>query len=270
MPDSQPTATLSANGTAYELIGKVDAPVVVLIHGLGLCRHLWAEYLPALSKRYRVLNYDLYGHGDSLPPPEKASLTVYSEQVAQLMDELEIATATIVGFSIGGMINRRFSLDHADKVSALAILNSPHDRGSDAQKQVEQRAATVADQGALATMDSALQRWFTAEFHASHPQVLRQVIDWRLLADPESYAQAAWVLAAGVTELIQDQLDINAPALVLTCENDTGSTPAMSRSISAQIPGSEVQIVPRLQHLGLLEDVPQFLQILLDFLAKVK
>ena len=62
-------AERSDNGSVYELSGPVDAPVVVLIHGLGLNRHVWQWHEPALASGFRVLNYDLFGHGDSAPPP---------------------------------------------------------------------------------------------------------------------------------------------------------------------------------------------------------
>ena len=260
----------SSNGTAYELSGPADAPVMVLIHGLGLCRHLWVDYLPEFNTQYRVLNYDLFGHGDSAPIPDTASLTVYSEQLASLLDDLQIDCVVIVGFSIGGMINRRFAVDHADKVSALVILNSPHDRGAEGQRLVEERAKMVADQGALATMDSALKRWFTPEFHTSHPQTLQKVVDWRKRVDKYSYTQVTWVFAAGVTELIMDELPIKVPTLVLTCENDSGSTPAMSDSIANQIPAAQVQIIPKLQHLGLLEQPAVFISAILNFLKKAQ
>ena len=254
------------DGTEYDLHGPEDAPVIALIHGLGLCRHLWRPHLPALSAACRVLNYDLYGHGDSAPLPVEASLTVYARQLAGLMDHLGIDRASVVGFSIGGMINRRFALDHPERLSALVILNSPHDRGDEAQRLVEDRARTVRDQGALATMDAALQRWFTPGFRAAHPDAMRLIRDWRLKADPESYAQAAWVLAYGVRELLRPSRPISAPTLVMTCENDSGSTPAMSRAIAAEIPGAETLIVPELRHLGLTEQPLAFTGPILDFL----
>ena len=71
---------------------------------------------------------------------------LYARQLCGLLDHLQIDKAAIVGFSIGGMINRRFALDYADRLSALAILNSPHDRGDEAQALVEARAAAVRDQ----------------------------------------------------------------------------------------------------------------------------
>ena len=66
-------------GTAFELTGPSGAAVVVLVHGLGLNRYVWQWHEPALSQRYRVLSYDLYGHGDSVPPPETSSLALFSK-----------------------------------------------------------------------------------------------------------------------------------------------------------------------------------------------
>ena len=258
------------DGTAFDLHGPDDAPVIALIHGLGLCRHLWTPHLPALSKHYHVVNYDLYGHGDSAPAPSKASLKVYSDQLATLLDHLGIDQAAIVGFSIGGMINRRFALDHGHRVSALAILNSPHDRGMDGQRAVEERARTVHEQGALATMDAALARWFTPDFRAAHPEIMDKVREWRLLADSESYAQAAWVLAHGVRELIRPDPAVMAPSLVMTCQNDSGSTPAMAHAIAAEISGARTLIVPDLQHLGLIEAPDAFTAPVMDFLQTLK
>ena len=64
----------SSSGTVYELTGPKDAPVIALIHGLGLNRHTWEAHEPVLAAQYRVLNYDLYGHGASAPPPTKPFL----------------------------------------------------------------------------------------------------------------------------------------------------------------------------------------------------
>ena len=241
---------------------------MVLIHGLGLARGLWEAHLPAFAG-YRVLLYDLYGHGESAPPPETASLRVYADQIAALMAEVGMTRAHIVGFSIGGMINRRFALDYPDLVASLVILNSPHDRGTEAQEMVEARAKSVRDQGAFSTFDEALKRWFTHGYleKSDGAEVVRH---WRGLVDAESYAQTAWVLAHGVRELIAPDPAVETPTLVMTCENDSGSTPAMSHAIGAEITGSEVIIVPRLQHLGLMEDPDAFTAPILNFLQRVE
>ena len=259
---------ITPDGIYYDLDGPENAPVIALIHGLGLCCRLWEPHLKALSQNYRVLNYDLYGHGKSLPPSKEATLAVYAKQLADLMEHLKIEKAAIIGFSIGGMINRRFALDYPKKTTSLAILNSPHNRGEELQAQVEARAKTVRDQGAMSTMESALQRWFTPQY-LQEGKGVKLVREWRELVDPESYAQAAWVLANGVRELVAPSPAIAKSTLVITSENDTGSTPKMSYDIAAEIEGSETIIVPHLQHLGLMEQPDLFTNLILEFLERI-
>ena len=76
-------------------------------------------------------------------------------------------------------------------------------------------------------------------------------------------------LAQGVPELIRPEPPIRAPALVMTAENDSGSTPAMSHAITAELPCAEpTRIVPALQHLGLMEDPAAFAAPTLTFLQR--
>jgi len=233
------------DGTAYEVIGNADHPALVLIHGLGLCRHIFDDFIEAWSKDYQLITYDLYGHGESAPPPATASLKVYSNQIAHLLDHLNIQTASLIGFSIGGMINRRFAFDHSDRLQNLVILNSPHDRGDEAQLAVEERAAKVREQGPTATLDAALKRWFTPAYLKSGNGVAK-VRSWR------------------------NRPPITKPTLVMTCENDTGSTPKMSRDIAGEIADSETIIVDHLQHLGLMERPDLFINPVLTFLNSNK
>ncbi len=256
----------SANGTVYELHGPEGRPVVALVHGLGLTRETWAGHLPALKQNYRVLNYDLFGHGESAALPEKPSVTMFAQQLRDLLDELNIDRVAIIGFSLGGMINRRFAMDYPDRVSSLVVLNSPHDRGEEAQKLVEQRAADTSAGGPGATLDATIERWFTEEFRINNADIIDQIRGWVLANDPAIYAQCRMVLAHGVKEIIQPDPPIIHPTLVMTCENDSGSTPKMSRDIAAEITGAKAIIVPTLQHMGLVERPDLFTAPILEFL----
>ena len=274
----------TADGSAWWLHGPAEgaadrtadeAPPLVLIHGLGLNRHCWDWQLPALAARHRVLAYDLYGHGDSAAPPGRPDLTLYAAQLAGLLDALEIPRAVLIGFSLGGMINRRFAMDYPGRAAALAILNSPHERSAEAQRLVEQRAAD-SGAGPAATLDATLERWFTAAFRAAQPQIIERVRRWVLGNDPQHYAHCRQVLASGVIELIRPQPPIGGaggaplPTLVMTAENDSGSTPAMARAIAAEIAGARLHIVPRLQHMGLVEEPALFVAPLLEFLDQLR
>ena len=89
-----------------------------------------------------------------------------------------------------------------------------------------------------------------------------------LANDPANYAAHRQVLAEGVRELIAPDPPITLPTLVMTCEHDSGSTPAMSHAIAAETPGAETLIIPGLQHLGLIEQPGLFSQPVQDFLDR--
>tara|TARA_Y100000022_G_scaffold133471_1_gene115873 strand:- start:464 stop:1279 length:816 start_codon:yes stop_codon:yes gene_type:complete len=269
MSTIQPGYEIAPDGTAYDVLQKADAPVVVLIHGLGLCRHMWRDHIADFASDYQVVSYDLLGHGDSAAPTAPTDLSLYAKQLCGLLDHLQIEKAALVGFSIGGMINRRFALDHANRLSALAILNSPHDRGDKAQAMVEARAAAVRSEGAMATMEAALERWFTDDYRTSYPDFMETVRVWRRQVDTQSYAEAAWVLATGVKELTRPTKRVNVPTIVITSENDSGSTPDMAATIAGEIDQVEICIVPELKHLGLIEQPQSFTLPVIEFFRKL-
>ncbi len=257
------------NGTAYDMSGIPSNPNVVLVHGLGVNRQMWQDYVTVLSRRYHVLTYDLYGHGESLRVPSNISLSLFSNQLNDLLHELQIDKCVVIGFSLGGMINRRFAMDFPNRVSALVILNSPHERDPEEQQIIEKRVNDTAEKGPKGTLDASIARWFTPEFRSRRPDVIGEVSDWISSNDPTVYFQSRVVLAKGVTELIRPQPPLAFPTLVITCENDSGSTPSMSNAIASEIVNSRVEIIPELQHLGLLEDPAEFLKPIADFLASL-
>ena len=104
----------ASDGTVFDLHGPENAPLVVLIHGVGLNRHCWQWTIPALADRYRVASYDFYGHGESPDPPETPTLGLLSRQLQGVLDACGVQSAAIVGFSLDGMIARRFAQDHPD------------------------------------------------------------------------------------------------------------------------------------------------------------
>ena len=261
------------DGTAYEIHGPDNgtegAETLILIHGLGLSMRTWDAFIPALSQDYRVIIYDLCGHGHSDLPDETPSLSVLSRQLNALCEHLSISKAHLIGFSLGGMINRRFAMDYPDKVASLAILNSPHERGEDQQALVEQRAKDTSTGGAEATIETTLMRWFTPAYRQTHITTVDWVRQTVLANDPKNYADHRFVLANGVLELIRPTPPLSVPSLVITCEHDEGSNVAMSQAIAQEIDGARLVIIPELQHLGLLERPALFTAPILSFLEDI-
>lgn len=249
---------IAPDGTVYDLIGPKDAPVVVLIHGLGLNRGFWQWTKPALSDCFRVLSYDLVGHGQSPAPSSPPSLGLFSEQLEGLMDLIGIQSVSIVGFSLGGMIARRAAQDMPDRVDALAILHSPHKRSPEAQEAIEKRIDQARTDGPTAIIEAALSRWFTQGYRDNHPAMMDLFRHWIMSNDINMYHTIYRVLADGIDELIQPTPPIACPALVMTGDEDYGNGPEMAAAIAAEIDGAETHILNGLRHMALAEDPVAF------------
>ena len=257
----------SANGTAFEVEGE-GAPVL-LVHGMGLNRHMWDGQLASMNRLFRTIRYDLLGHGDSIRQHGPCALADFSEQVIRLLDHLRLERCALVGFSLGGMIGRAIAIAHPDRVSALAILNSPHDRSAEQRAAMMSRLDLALEAGPEATIEMALQRWFTEDFARRSPHTLDRVRAWMNANDAQSYVQIYRVLATGDAELVEAIRAIHCPTLVLACEHDYGNSADMARRMAALIPNARAVVIPGLKHMGLVEEPAAINAALLPFLEEV-
>ena len=262
-------SSVTADGTCFDVTGPADAPPVVLVHGLGLNRHMWRGQIDALADRFRVITYDLFGHGETPPQGASPSLTTFSEQVRALLDHLGISSAAVAGFSLGGMIVRRLAMDHAERVRALAILHSAYARSAAARQAVQDRVHQARRDGPEATVANALDRWFSPDYRAQHPEVMAQVRTWILANDRQVYPGNYQVLVDGVDELVAPRPAIACPTLVMTGDEDFGNSPEMSHAIAAEIAGSRLVILEGLRHMAMVEAPERFNRELLSFLDDV-
>lgn len=244
---------MAPDGTRFELSGPADAPVVVLIHGLGLNKECWQWTTPSLTDAYRVLSYDLYGHGASVAPPQTPSLSLFATQLARLLDHCGIERATITGFSLGGMIARRFAQDTPQRAQALVILHSPHKRSDAAQAAILKRVDQAREMGPRSTVKAALERWFTEAFRIANPDMMELVRGWVTANQKPIYHTIYRVLATGIDEIITPDPALTCPALVITGDEDYGNGPEMAHAIAAEIPGANTLILPGLRHMALAE-----------------
>lgn len=256
------------NGTTYELTGPEDAPVVVLIHGLGLTRAVWQWMLPDLA-RFRVVTYDLIGHGETAPPQGQPTLKDLADQLANLLDHLGIDKAALVGFSLGGMVARRFAQDRPDRTTALVVLHSAHARTEEQQGAILFRVEQAREHGPEATVDLALQRWYTEHAQATRPDLIALTRSWILANRREVYVKLYRILANGVDEIVAPQPPITVPTLVLTGDEDTGNGPEMSVAIATEIPRARLVILKGLRHMALAEDPSAVNRPVVDFLTEV-
>lgn len=253
------------DGTVYQTAG--EGPPVVLVHGLGLNRHMWKWYVEALAPHFRVVTYDLLGHGESVKHAAPYRMSQFVDQIEALCAHLDVDQCAIAGFSLGGIINRAYALSHPERVRALVILNSYHDRTEEQRAAVLQRVEQARQSGPTATIDAALERWFTPEFHAAHPEMLDQVRSWVTANDAEVYPHLYHLMAMCDADLVEPVRAIRCPTLIIAGEKDPGNTPAMAHAMAALIPDARVEVMPDLRHMGLCERPEAFLALMKPFFA---
>ena len=258
--------TLAPDGTNFTFSGPNMAPVVVLIHGLGLNKDCWQWMIPDLKDSYRVISYDLYGHGGSSDPATEPNLSLFSKQLKDLLDYCEIKKAVIIGFSLGGMVARRFAQDAPQKSQGMVILHSPHKRSNAAQAAILKRVDQARTMGPQSTVEAALERWFTDPFRQANPKLMNKIRQWVMANRKEVYHTIYKVLATGIDEIVKPNPALICPSLVITGDQDFGNGPEMAFAISAEIPGAKTLVLPGLRHMALAESPKVVNKPIRDFL----
>ena len=113
---------LHGERVAYREAG--DGEALVLIHGMAGSSAIWRAVLPHLSKKYRVVAPDLFGHGESAKPRGDYSLGAFAAWLRDLLNELGITGATVVGQSLGGGVAMQFVYQHRDYCQRLDWFSS--------------------------------------------------------------------------------------------------------------------------------------------------
>ena len=258
--------TFAPDGTNFTLNGPNKAPVVVLIHGLGLNKDCWQWMIPDLTDSYRVLSYDLHGHGESNDPVTEPNLSLFSKQLKDLLDYCKIQKAVIIGFSLGGMVARRFAQDFPQKLQGMVILHSPHKRSNAAQAAILKRVDQARTLGPQSTVEAALERWFTDTFRKANPNLMDKIRQWVMANRKEVYHTIYKVLATGIDEIVKPNPAIISPSLVITGDQDFGNGPEMACAIADEIPGAKVLVLSTLRHMALAESPKAVNKPIRDFL----
>jgi pimeloyl-ACP methyl ester carboxylesterase len=127
--------------------GPADAPAILLSHGYGATLRMWGGQVAAFADRYRLVLWDMRGHGESGDPPDP---TLYSQaltvaDMAALLDACRIERAVIAGLSLGGVMSLAFHLAHPKRVRALMLFDTgPGFRNPEARRQWNERAEARA------------------------------------------------------------------------------------------------------------------------------
>jgi len=114
--------TINNLTVSYSDHGPDDAPVIIFIHGFPLNKSMWNIQVEALKENYRVIAYDIRGHGNSDPGIDEFFIELFVIDLLRLMEKLKIEKSILCGLSLGGYIALNAVLKHPDRFDGL-ILN---------------------------------------------------------------------------------------------------------------------------------------------------
>lgn len=232
----------------YLLEGPEDAPVIMFSNSLGTSTEMWQPQRNALVGQYRILRYDVPGHGASAANGKTGSLEQLGMTVLSLLDELAIDKVHFCGISLGGLTGLWLARFHPQRLLTLTVANSAAKIGEPAAWQ--QRATQVRQHGMAAVCDGAAARWFTPAFCERAPAAVQALLAQLSACDAESYASCCDALAAA--DLRDELAAIHLPVLVIAGKDDAVTTVAEAEAMVAKIPGARLSILPA-SHLSSIE-----------------
>jgi pimeloyl-ACP methyl ester carboxylesterase len=229
------------------------APVaLVLVHGVGLDHMMWQPVVAALPHR-RTITYDMIGHGAGGKPTGPYSLSTFVDQLSSIVDAIG-DEVDLVGFSMGALVAEGFAMSSGgERIRRMVLLNGVHRRESAERQAITDRVAEVRAGGFAASVEPALERWFTPEFRSAYPTEVAKVRQRLLANDVRAYADAYEVFATADAEVSDRVGEISVPTLVATGSDDQRSTPAMAMALAQALPSGRARVLPGLRHLTPIE-----------------
>jgi 3-oxoadipate enol-lactonase len=229
---------IDVNGTTlrYELSGS-GKTTLVLVHEMGGTLDSWDQVLPALNHARRVLRYDTRGAGISEKIRGKVSFDDMADDLAALLDALDITGAVaLAGTAVGAAIAMHFAVRHASRAGALVVTSPATGVPADRRQATLDRAAAAEAKGMRALAEQSFAGSYPPEVRHNAAEFEKFSARW-IANDPESFAAINRMLADST---VTDELPrIACPTLVISCTHDKLRPPAVIEPMARQIPRAE-------------------------------
>jgi pimeloyl-ACP methyl ester carboxylesterase len=250
-------ATARVNGIDIDYEDGGRGPAVLLSHGYSATGRMWAPQRPALEPRYRLITWDMRGHGQTESPddPAQYSLALTVADMHGLLRHVGVERAVIGGLSLGGYMSLAFHARYPEMVRALVICDSgPGYRNPDARaawnQRADERAAALETRGLEALRSSSREMQDAVRHHRS----------------AQGLAHAARGMLAQRDAAVIDSLPgIRVPTLIIVGDQDTPFI-APCEYMAKKIPGARLEVIAGAGHASNLDQPEAFNRVLLAFL----
>lgn len=283
-PDDVTHRTVTTNdGAEIHLVERGEGRPLLLLHGVTLQWWVWGAQFNTLSDRYRVIAWDMRGHGRSTVGDDGITLEAVADDVAAVLEELDLTDALVVGHSMGGMALGRFCARHQDlmveRCGGLMFLDTSAAplalpallEGSTRAQEIVRRAAyagTSRPRLRYAWPDTNTSLVMVRTAFGRDPSV-KAVEDVReMLAEMDHDHLIAAGRAIVDHDVRKDLTHVKVPAMVVVGSADLLTPVNQSKVLRDAMPGSVLHVLPGVGH-QTMQEAPERFAELVDELAAV-
>ena len=242
-----PELDTGAHRLHYQIIDQtapwIEAPETILFHhGVGANWRCWLGWAAAVQDRYRLVAFDLPGHGLSRPGDGGITIDAMVTDLMALADAVDCARFHLVGESVGGTVALQAAIEHPDRLSSLTVSNGAHKGGS--IQNLDFWHDMIGGQGMGAWSDRMMaERFFDGALAAP-------VWDWyrtqQASADPDTVlALLATLVGADLSPRLPD---IKLPTLLLHPDSSPFIPVPVMADLHALMPNARLRVFPYAKH----------------------
>ena len=261
--------TINNLTVSYSDHGPDDAPVIIFIHGFPLNKSTWNIQVEALKENYRVIAYDIRGHGNSDAGIDEFFIELFVIDLLRLMEKLKIEKSILCGLSLGGYIALHAVLKHPDRFDGL-ILNDTQCI-ADTPEIKENRCLAIIrimKNGVEQYADEIIKNLFAPESFTKKKNVIDAVKEMIISAPKQSLCNTLHALAER-KETCDELHKINIPVLIMVGKEDKITPIAAAQQMHEKILNSKLEIIQHAGHLSNLENPTEFNAHLVNFFELV-
>ena len=255
---------------SYNDHGPENAPVIIFIHGFPFNKSMWDDQVDFLKDNYRVVAYDIRGHGNSDAGIDDFFIELFVNDLLRFMAKLGIEKSILCGLSLGGYIALNAVLKHPDRFDGL-ILNDTQCI-EDTPEIKENRCTAIIrimKNGVEQYADEIIKNLFASETFINKYKIIAAVKEMIIATPKQSLCNTLHALAERKDTC--DQLpEINIPVLIMVGKEDKITPIAAAQQMHEKIRGSKLKIIPHAGHIINLENTIAFNKKLVKFLALVE
>lgn len=258
-----------ANGVElyYELHGPGDAPLLVLNNGVLMnAAGSWVFQTQALSRHYRLLQYDCRGQGQSEHPDSPYSMELHADDLAALLTELKFERAHIAGISYGGEVGQAFALKYPERCLSLILVDTVSEVGPELHIIIDSWLCAARAGDAEAFFNATVPWNFSPAFITANPKIMADARGrYELLDYPAVVRLCECFLEVDFTARLAE---IQCPTCVIVGSVDLLKGPAYAAILKNGIPHAEYHLLHGAAHASCWERPQEFNTAVLGFLAK--